>query len=88
MTFDTLKYRLRLVDDIHCAWRWLTTWLNIIGTTALTYALANEQVVGQLFPLLPLRWRPYAPVLGIAWGLLVQGARMWKQKPNAPASGE
>lgn len=78
--------RDRLVDDINCAWRWFTTWLNVVGTTIVTYALSHEGVVAQLFPLLPGSWRPYAPVLGILWGILVQAARMWKQKPKAPAS--
>jgi hypothetical protein len=77
------KIQDRLVDDIGCAWRWLTTWLNVIGTTLLTYALANEAVVNQLMPFLPEKLKPYAPVLGILWGAFVQGARMWKQKQPA-----
>lgn len=79
-----MNFRDRLVDDISCAWRWFTTWLNVLGTTVVTYALAHESVVATLFPLLPPAWRPYAPVLGIAWGLLVQAARMWKQQPKVP----
>lgn len=71
----------RLVDDISCSWRWLTTWLNLIGTMALTYALDNATVVNQLFPFLPARFKPYAPLLGILWGLFVQIARSVKQKP-------
>lgn len=70
----------RLVDDIRCSWRWLTTWLNLIGTLLLTYALDNATVVNQLFPFLPPKLRPYAPIFGILWGAFVQAARSWKQK--------
>jgi hypothetical protein len=76
--------RDRLVDDVNCVWRWVTTWLNLIGTTLLTYALANQTVVAQLLPFLPDKLKPYAPLLGILWGVFVQGARMWKQKQPAP----
>jgi hypothetical protein len=70
----------RLVDDIHCAWRWATTWLNAIGTVIVTYALAHESVVTTLIPFLPAQFKPYAPIIGILWGVIVQGARMYKQK--------
>lgn len=76
--------KARLVDDISCSWRWLTTWLNVIGTVLLTYALDNAAVVNQLLPFLPGRFKPYAPLLGIVWGIFVQVARSWKQRqPNA-----
>ena len=81
------KIQDHLVDDIHCAWRWATTWLNIIGSTLVTLALTNEQVVHDLLPFLPDKYKPYAPVLGILWGGLVQTMRSVKQKqPNAPSA--
>jgi hypothetical protein len=79
--------RARLVDDINCAWRWLTTWLNVIGTAALTYALTLDPVVTALLPFLPGPLKPYAPIIGPLWGAMVQIARSYKQKPKAPANG-
>lgn len=77
----------RLVDDIHCMWRWLTTWLNLAGTSILAWALAHEGVVATLIPIMPPAWRPYAPVMAIVWGLLIQLARSWKQQPKIDGKG-
>lgn len=73
------KLRDRLVDDIHCAWRWWTTWLNLIGASVVTYALTLDPVVNALLPFLPPAWKPYAPILGAVWGALVQILRSVKQ---------
>jgi hypothetical protein len=79
------KIRDRLVDDISCAWRWWTTWLNIVGTVLVTYALTLTPVVNALLPFLPGKLKPFAPLLGAAWGALVQIMRSIKQKPKADA---
>jgi hypothetical protein len=76
--------RDHIVSDIRSSWRWATTWLNVIGSAALTYALANEAVVNQLLPFLPDKLKPYAPAIGIAWGAFVQIARSVKQKIPTP----
>jgi hypothetical protein len=81
------KIRDRLVDDIGCMLRWWTTWLNVIGTAIVTYALSLTPVVNALLPFLPDKLKPYAPLLGAAWGLLVQALRSIKQAPKAPANG-
>ncbi|RST30174.1 hypothetical protein HMF7854_04525 [Sphingomonas ginkgonis] len=72
--------RVRLVDDVHCSWRWATTWLNLAGTAVLTYALEHEAVVNTLLPFLPASLKPYSPILGLLWGVLVQAARSMKQQ--------
>jgi hypothetical protein len=81
------KLKDKLVDDISCAWRWWTTWLNVIGTTLAMYALSLTPVVNALLPFLPDNLKPFAPLLGAAWGVLVQVMRSWKQpalvKPGA-----
>jgi hypothetical protein len=77
------KIRDHLVDDINCAWRWWTTWLNIAGTSLIIYALSLDPVVRSLLPFLPEKYRPYAPILGALWGALVQILRSVKQ-PGAP----
>lgn len=80
--------RDRFVADCRNWWRWGTTWLNAAGTTILTYALTNEHLVAQLIPIMPAAWRPYAPILGIAWGALVQIVRMMRQKPAGGNNGK
>jgi hypothetical protein len=79
--------RDRLVDDINCAWRWWTTWLNIVGTSLAIYALSLDPVVKALLPFLPEKYRPYAPVLGALWGAIVQVVRSIKQNQPAPKAG-
>jgi len=74
--------KARLVDDVNCSWRWATTWLNLIGTLIVTYALSLTQVVNALLPFLPDKLKPYAPLLGAIWGVLVQAMRSWKQSPS------
>jgi hypothetical protein len=76
-----MMIRNRLVDDINCAWRWWTTWLNVLGTTIAMYALSLTPVVNALLPFLPQKLKPYAPLLGALWGVLVQALRSIKQKP-------
>lgn len=75
---DTLK--ARLVDDWSSSWRWFTTWLNLFGSAAVTWALAQDSVVSTVLPFLPGSLKPYAPLLGILWGLFVQAARTYRQK--------
>lgn len=79
--------KLGLVEDVRSWWRWGTTWLNAVGTTLLTYALTNDQLVAQLIPIMPPAWRPYAPALGLAWGGVVQLVRMVRQQPKAAVNG-
>jgi hypothetical protein len=79
------KLRDRLVDDIHCAWRWWTTWLNAFGTVVVMYALSLDPVVHALLPFLPPSLKPYAPLLGAAWGAFVQIMRSVKQKQPGAA---
>lgn len=76
------KLQDHLVDDINCMWRWGTTWLNLVGTVIVTYALSLTSVVNALLPFLPDHLKPYAPLLGALWGVLVQAMRSWKQQPK------
>lgn len=71
-----------LVDDWRSSWRWITTWLNLFGSAAVTWALAQNDVVSTVLPFLPVSLRPDAPLLGIAWGMFVQAARTYRQKPG------
>lgn len=77
------KIQDRLVDDINCMWRWWTTWLNLIGTTLAMYALSLTPVVNALLPFLPEKYKPFAPLLGALWGMLVQVLRSVKQAPKS-----
>jgi hypothetical protein len=79
------KIQNKLVDDINCTLRWWTTWLNLIGTTIIAYALSLTPVVNALLPFLPEKYRPFAPILGAAWGVLVQVLRSIKQPVKAGA---
>jgi hypothetical protein len=74
-----MNIRDHLVDDINCSWKWATTWLNIVGTLVVTYALSLTSVVNALLPFLPDKLKPYAPLLGAMWGVLVQALRSIKQ---------
>lgn len=74
----------RLVDDINCWWKWWTTWLNIIGSSVMVYALSLDPVVRAVLPFLPEKYRPYAPILGAMWGALVQILRSVKQPSANP----
>lgn len=76
-----MSLRDRLVDDINCWYKWATTWLNLIGTSVVIYALTLDPVVRALLGFLPVSWRPYAPLLGALWGAVVQVLRSIKQKP-------
>jgi hypothetical protein len=82
-----MNLRDRLVDDIGCAWRWWTTWLNVLGTTLAMYALSLTPVVNALLPFLPEKLKPYAPLLGALWGVIVQALRSIKQKQPQGATG-
>jgi hypothetical protein len=81
MTALLKRLRAHLVDDVNCMWRWWTTWLNIIGTAIATYALSLTPVVNALLPFLPANLKPYAPLLGALWGVIVQALRSIKQAP-------
>ena len=80
-----MNIRDRLVDDINCWWKWATTWLNLIGSSIITWALSHEGVVTTLIPFMPGPWKPYAPILGIAWGLIIQVGRSIRQKKPGAA---
>lgn len=81
--WETIK--AKLVDDIHRWWLWWTTWLNFIGSSLIAWALSHEGVVSTLIPVMPPAWRPYAPLLALAWGILVQLLRSIKQKKPGDA---
>jgi hypothetical protein len=59
--------------------------LNAIGAFLLTYALQNQTVVAELMPFLPAPWRPYAPILGAVWWILVQIAKARAIQKATPA---
>lgn len=75
--------QLHLVSDWRGSWRWFTTWLNLFGSAVVTMALTQPDVVNTLLPFLPESLKPYAPLLGIVWGVFVQTARTVRQKPPA-----
>lgn len=75
-----------LVAEWRGCWRWWTTWLNVIGTAIVTYALTLTPVVNALLPFLPEKLKPYAPLLGAAWGAIVQLLRTIQQKPKPNAA--
>jgi hypothetical protein len=76
-----MSLRDHLVDDINCAWRWWTTWLNVLGSALAAYALSLTPVVNALLPFLPEKLKPYAPLLAAVWGVTAQALRSIKQKP-------
>ena len=64
-----------MIERIKSHLQSLLNWLNMLGTVALAYALANPNAVAELIKLLPPPVQPYAPMLALGWFLFVQYAK-------------
>jgi hypothetical protein len=68
--------------------RSLLSWLNMIGSVLLAYALANPGAAAELRGMLPPSLQPYAPMLAIGWFFVVQYARARAIKASTKAQDD